>query len=198
MIVLSDNDIISKLARCDLLDALPHHLGISHAEIWVLSSSVYALRKRLTNAPEALASLEAFYARVTKIADADVDTSALLAISSTGIDAGEAILAAKAIALDGALLVTGDKRAIKALSTLPEGSVKASLAGKVLCFEALVLQMIEKYGFHEIGPRCTKGRDGDGVLAMAFGPGRNEAHAVECLSSYITSLKSNSGWILVA
>jgi len=142
-----------RFARCDLLDALPHYLGVSHADIWMLKSSIFVLRKRLAGNSLALGRLEAFYAKVTKVTDVDVDSELLVILSETGIDPGEAILAAMASNIDASCLITGDKRAIKALDKLESVAIRVSLAGKVLCFETLILEMIVKYGYDQIGPR---------------------------------------------
>lgn len=196
MIVLSDNDILHKLAVCDLFDEFLAYMQAPAKSIVILPTCIFKLRTLLRTQPHALARLEKFCASVTSLIDDQIDTTVLDAITSTGADAGEAILAAKVAVTHGAYLVTGDKRAIRALSTLPAGSVKSALTGRILCFEELILGMMQRHSFESLAPKLIAGSACDGILRIAFGPGRTEAHAKSCLRSYANDLRVASAYLL--
>ena len=189
MIVLSDNDILFKLAHCDLFDEFLTYIKVPAKSIAILHTCIFKMRKTLKDQPLVLARLEKFCQLVTVIADDQVDMAVLEAIMETGADAGEAILAAKVAMTPGAYLVTGDKRAVKALNTMADGPIKSALAGRVLCFEELVIGLMHNSSFSNLSTKLIAGSACDGVLRSAFGPGRTEEHAFECLYSYADSLR---------
>lgn len=197
MIVLSDNDILLKLAHCDMFDEFLAYMQVPPKSIAILHTCIFKMRKLLKNEPTVLARLEGFCALVSVIADDQIDTDTLEAIMHTGADAGEAILAAKVATTQDAFLVTGDKRAVKALSTLADGPVKCALAGRVLCFEELILGMMQRFSFATLSPKLIAGSSCDGVLRNAFGLGRTEAHAQSCLLSYANELRDTCAELLV-
>jgi hypothetical protein len=67
MIILADNDIVHKLACCDLLDSFLEWIESPPAEVWVIPSIPFVLRKKLKNNPTALACLEAFLLKTQPI-----------------------------------------------------------------------------------------------------------------------------------
>jgi hypothetical protein len=190
MIVLSDNDILFKLAHCDLFDEFLAYIQLPVKSIAILHTCIFKMRKTLRSHPEVLARLERFCQLVTIIADDEVNIDVLEAIMETGADSGEAILAAKVAMTPGAYLVTGDKRAVRALNTMADGPIKSALAGRVLCFEELVIGLVHNSDFSELSTKLIAGSACDGVLRNAFGPGRTEEHALACLYSYADELRT--------
>ena len=98
MICLSDNDIIKKLAICDLLDETLAVLGIGHQQVFVLPSTRFVLgiakhqataRSRL--GPATFDRLERFLGQVQEIAAQPPTAEQLLFDDALGIDPGEAI-----------------------------------------------------------------------------------------------------------
>lgn len=196
MIVLSDNDILHKLAVCDLFDEFLGYLQVPAKSICILYTCIFKLRKVLCSEPTALERLERFCSAATVVVEDKIDSDILDAIMGTGADAGEAILAAQVAMTPGAYLITGDKRAIKSLSMLRDSPLKASLAGRILCFEELILGMIHRNSFAVMEPKLTAGCHCDGVLRMAFGPGRSESHAKSCLQSFSSDLRLTASYLL--
>lgn len=190
MIVLSDNDILFKLAQCDLFNEFLAYVQVPAKSIAILHTCIFKMRRTLRSQPEVLARLEQFCQVVTVIVDDEVDIDILETIMGTGADAGEAILAAKVATTPGAYLVTGDKRAIRALNTMTNGPIKSALAGRILCFEELVIGLMHNSGFAALSAKLNAGSACDGVLRVAFGPGRTEEHALSCLYSYADELRT--------
>jgi len=196
MIVLSDNDIVYKIAYCDLFEEFLAYLQVPSTSVLILPTCIHKLRRQLKNHAVVLTRLEAICRRVTVMADDVADSGVLEMLMSTGADAGESLLAARVAATPDAILVTGDKRAIQAFVRLPAGMLRHALSGRILCFEELIIGMLCKHGFGTLSPKLIAGSQCDGVLRMAFGVGRTEAHALSCLSSYADDLRKNTSVFL--
>lgn len=199
MIVLADNDIILKLAQCDLLDDLPELLGQDWHEIFVTPTAKYQLllprspKKALNKCgnEETLARLTAFL-NSTQIVP-EVQDKALLAKLDNieGIDDGEKLLFAAIVELDNPLLITGDRRALRTLlknkDHLP--TVFSALQNSVVTFETALLLAMRKLGFAVVkskllgSPLLTSSKR-DGVLQLAMKSETGEDHFVECLCSF--------------
>ena len=97
MIVLADNDIILKLAQCDLLDVLPDILDCHEPEIFITDTAKYQLlpkkpAKALSKCgnEETLARLTAFLETTQTTLPAVNDTALLVQLEDIdGIDGGE-------------------------------------------------------------------------------------------------------------
>lgn len=122
MILLSDNDIIGKLAACDLLDQALEVLAATRQEVFVLGTARYVLgvggtkRKRSRRFDEAtLERISAFLDSVQLLPD-DPSLEELARLNNVpGIDPGEAILYASTASFQDFLLATDDRRSLRAL-----------------------------------------------------------------------------------
>lgn len=122
MIVLADNDVILKLAQCDLLADLPELLGESAKQVFVLPTARYQLVPKKTAKALAKCGNEATLDRVQNFlaVASDIpaiqDTGLLATLGSIDkIDGGEALLFAAAVELPNPVLLTGDRNALRAL-----------------------------------------------------------------------------------
>jgi len=89
-----------------------------------------------------------------------------------GIDAGEAVLFAETQRFDDFRLLTGDKNSLRALVEAPGlDATKTRLAGRIFCFEQLMLRFIDVPGFETVCRLVEPVRSCDGVLDMAFDDG---------------------------
>lgn len=203
-IVLMDNDAALKLARYDLLDLALSALNSEPAGVRVLHTARYTLLP--TNAPlrhcKDAASAErlgTFLGQVQIVDEAAVNTAWLDALLEIpGIDPGEAILFAYAAGEPEAVIVTGDKRAMRALFAASEAAdVVAALTGRVLCIETLLAGMVEQ----DFALTQTRVRANDGVdkaLTAIFGVVAPTALASvrEGLDSYQNALRAETGALL--
>lgn len=116
---------------------------------------------------------------------AEADLTALAAV--VGIDDGEVALIAAAVRLDGILLVTGDKRCLGALAASPAlARFRASLLGRVVCLESLLLRLIRDCSFDYVNARVAPRLACDGAVRVAFGGASpSETCAVEALTAYL-------------
>jgi hypothetical protein len=194
MVVLADNDIIFKLARCRLLNYLRAWLGCPPCEIRVLPALKAIGRKKLADDDDALAVFEEFLSHVDVIPSADFSILARYA----ALDIGEQQLLAVFTASENATLVSGDKRALRTIATLAQRDevLAKRLAGRVECLESVLLGLIDAYGFVAVNRGAYVGRDSDGVLKLAFGPRRTQTHAQDALRSWLADLRSDVGFVV--
>lgn len=193
MIVFADNDILIKLAGCELLIPFCEAVGVQDTEIFVTQSARFAIpkqsRKKLTT-PESLEQLKLFIERTGTIQQAHQETEILdRLIETPNIDGGEAFLILSAYNTPETKLATGDKRCLSALLNTPSLiDIANGLGGRVYTLETALLILISRLGFdfvnHQVVNRCVT----DGTLNLAFGSGRSVDNAIECLSSYCSAL----------
>lgn len=210
MICLADNDIILKLACCDLVAEAVTALGVTAADVFVLNTAVHKLlspkkpdKGRVKPGEPEYARLEAFFAAV-KVVDAVPAPDEQLAFNDVlGIDTGEAILFSATAAYPGSLLATSDKRSLVALAGAGGDvcrRVCERMAGRVICFEQTLLRVIDAAGFDLVRTRAVPARNCDTALRSVFGSGleATEDSVRGGLTSYVTDLKRQTGGLLVS
>lgn len=193
MIVLADNDIILKLAQCDLLDVLSDILDCDETDVFITDAAKYQLlpkqsAKALSKCgnKETLERLKAFLDTTQTLAA--VKDEALLAQLEhiDNIDGGEKFLFAAAVEIPNPLLITGDKRALKALlehqAQIP--TVFSALQDSVVTFESAVLLAMQKFGFAIVKQKLLGSPKPDGTLRLVLRSETLEADFIEGLCSY--------------
>jgi hypothetical protein len=205
MICLTDNDIIKKLAICGLFDEAIEFLGVSPTDILVLPTAKHVLgvakpgKRRSQFDEQTLRRLEEFFSRVSEISFAPDPAELQLFDDIHAIDQGEAILFSASEFYRESFLATGDKRSLKALVVLPGASmIVERLTGRVICFEQLVLGVINQRGFEHVRTRVVPVSDCDTALRAAFGSGldASEANVCDCLTRYVEDLREGTGVLL--
>lgn len=193
MIVLADNDLILKLAQCDLLADLPELLGESADQIFVLPTARYQLVPQKTAKALAKCGNEATLERVKSFLDATneipkVQDETLLKtlVSIDKIDGGEAQLFAAVVELPNPLLLTGDRNALRALLANQDRfpTVAAALRERVVTFESAVLLALHKLGFAIVKQKLLGHPKPDAMLRLVLKPDMREADLSDCLKSY--------------
>jgi len=197
VIYLADNDIILKLAQCDLIDLLPEILGSSCEEIFVSPTAKYQLLPKKSEKAlkkcgneQSLKRLTFFLNRVTVLSEELIDLSLLVTLNNIdGIDSGEDWLFAAAVEMKASFLFTGDKRALKALlahkNEIPQ--VVSKLENKVVTFESIILLAIKHLGFAVVKQKLLGSPKPDGMLKLAL---KNDAKDLEeCLISFSSDIK---------
>lgn len=179
MIVLADNDILLKLARCDLFDEFLTAFAVTAADLRVLRTARFSVttarhRKRIGDA--SFARLTAFLAAVADV-DADPDPAAVAALTEQtdkNIDAGEAVLFAVCPLVPDSVIVTGDKKSLAGLAAAgaEEATCTAlcrSLAGRMFCFEQVLARVLDRFGFDAVRQKLIDGRECNRRLALWLG-----------------------------
>lgn len=197
MIVLADNDIIHKLACCELLPELLNWLNAPPTQVWVLPSLPFMLRRKLKADTSALTCVEDFLLKVQPIPAAPLP----LVERFSQLDTGERQMLAVLVDNEKvSKLITGDKRALKLISemVLTDSNLSRRLdETQVDCLESIMLGLIDKFGFAAINAKAIRGLTADGVLSMTFGGMRTQTHAVEALSSYLADVRAYAAFVVV-
>lgn len=193
MLLFTDNDILLKLANCNLLDCFIDELSLSHHEVFLTPKAKFSLQSQLNknlSSQEAKDSLSNFLMKVSYIEDPVDDSLIADLISIPNIDSGEAILFAKLISTEASFLATGDKRSLKAiLEEVELQKFRTHFLNRVYTFESVLLFLLDRKGFLFVSSMISRNPDmNDSVLRMAFGNGRDEQHARACLNSYSQDL----------
>lgn len=204
MILLTDNDILVKLAQCDLIEEALSVFQCGLADCYVLDSAKHSLY--LNDVERCVSKRVGSYqsydrlcnlvqsCRVLGAADEDFDfMDELLQIDS--IDDGELLLLMHAFSLhqnqQPYSFTTGDKRALVGILMSQSDRARQILFQRVECVESIILKAIRIYGFTHISTKLIQAQAHvsaekyDKVLRMAFGAGRDEHHSNTCLSQYL-------------
>ncbi len=208
MICLSDNDIIRKLAICDLLAESLDALETSLGEVYVLNTARYVLLKPIKKPEVAKARLgEAVYDRLSTFLDSvrvlDVEPAPQeqqLFEDLLGIHPGEAVLFSATTHFPQCLLATSDKNSLTALASSPIcHAICQRLSNRLICFEQVILRLTDRIGFANVRAKVIPARDCDTALRAIFGSGleASEGNVRQGLASYIADLRGNTGTLLV-
>jgi hypothetical protein len=200
VICLSDNDVIHKLAACDLAAEALAALGLGFGDVRVLPTAKhkFGLTKNQAKAeqrygPEVLARIRDLLGRVSEIDVVPPVHELEVLVETEGIDTGEAILFASAACLGGAMLATGDKRSLRALaSSAACRGIAGRIAGRVICLEQIIYKVIGHLGFPRAKEKIVPARGCDTALRAAFGSGEaaTEENVLAGLESYIAELRA--------
>ena len=214
-----DNDIILKLATCNLFDDTIKTFALDSSQVKILESFKYKFSKEIKrkrgnqvnkyNVEKALHITQNY----STIAENDFENieqnfyNKLLNYSKKSpdqnntIDQGEAILISYVSYLNAqnntSYLLTGDKRCLRALINSGFTDIIAPLQGKIWCLEQLILKNIDKFGFDYVKNNIIPVNDCDVVLKVAFASELTTfENSINALKSYIKDLRQETGKLL--
>lgn len=212
MTAVVDNDIILKCACYGLFDELPGLAGSSATVVGVLGAARFVVSRRIRrislnrSREKALERLNAFLARSTTLepTNQEIELAAAFELAAqqaaVSLDTGESQLCAIAISRAIPSLLTGDKRAIRALQTLLDRvSRLLALCGKVGCLEQLMLAAIDAGNGGTLRAAICAEPKVDRALAICFSCKNNavsEQDIKDGLNSYISDLRASAVRIL--
>lgn len=177
MIVLSDNDVILKLAQCNLLSHLPQIFNAPSQDIFINPAARFQL---LNGTPEKLIKKygsEEIYERLGEFIGSINDIPAVrdeslieLLATVPDIDAGEQLLLASCIENPSSIFMTGDKRCLSAvLSNQPAlAQVHQRLIDSVVTFESSLLLCVQSTNVGHVHAQLVTNPKPDGMLRMAL------------------------------
>ncbi|MBF2067538.1 MAG: hypothetical protein IGS39_24440 [Calothrix sp. C42_A2020_038] len=217
-----DNDIILKLATCDIFDDTLTTLGTNASQVKILDTFKYKFEKQIQrkrgsratsnpqyNVQKALEITQSF-ATISESDTNNLDTNIytqLLNYSQNNndnntIDKGEAVLISHVYYLNQQgntnYLLTGDKRCLKALANSGFTDVIEYINGKVWYLEQLILKNIEEIGFDLMQAKIYPVRACDSNIRFIFGYSSEapEEIVIEGLRQEILNLKQQTGNLL--
>lgn len=198
MIYLSDNDIVEKLAVCNLLDDTLASFEATRSDVYVIPTLRHRIGGKVRTKAEKRLGSEAverilnFLDEVQVIKEYSAEDHQLLD-DVVGIDPGETILLAATAVFPDCRLLTGDKRCLRTVATCPEcESIARRIQGRVVCFEQVLCHLIDHFGFDHVLAKVVPVLSCDNALRAAFGSGiqSTKANSVACLQSYIGELRA--------
>lgn len=153
MIILSDSDVVRKLAYCELLSEFLQFLKCPPNEVWVLPTLRFQLQRKLAKAPDALRNFEQFLLKVKNIPQANIDTLERF----ESLDVGERqLLSVLCDEPRVSRLVSGDKKALDKVAALilRDQQLRTRLQEtNVLCLESIFLGLLATRGFNVMRAR---------------------------------------------
>lgn len=203
-LVLTDNDIISKLAHWRLLENLTSVFNCSVHQIYTLPSLVVRAKKAIVKPDKLFRDTHTanyaydFLKQLSVQIAPDVQVVADLQLNPN-IDYGEALLIAIALSDEKSLIATGDKRAIASIGNLQAKGQLIDLQKRIVCLEQLLCCFIELISFSSV-QNCIKNLPEIDMTAKAVWGSRmdsSEESVFEGLNSYIRSLKSSAPELLI-
>lgn len=206
-----DNDVILKLAACNLFSQAISSLGCDETDLRVLTSAKSVFRKNREiqkTYPEkiinsAIAIVEK-YPNISLVAPnealAEIQLNEIDQLQTIeGIDPGEQIIISATRFEKSFYVTTGDKRWTTALTNTPQlAKIRERLIGRVICFEQLIFKLIETQGFDEVLAKVLPARYCDTALRAAFGSGEKcaEENVKLALQGYIEHLQNETKGLL--
>jgi hypothetical protein len=217
-----DNDIILKLATCDLFQDTINTFDITPTQIKILDSFQYKFgkqikRKRGNKAQETskyniekslkitqdLTTLNQnkFDTAIYNIYTELLNSNQITNDKNNTIDQGEAILISYVSYFNqqgsNNYLLTGDKRCLRALINANFPDIIQSLNGKIYCLEQLILKNIESYGFDYVKNKVVPCNNCDTALKVAFSNDKvTQENSILALKNYLNELRDETGDLL--
>jgi hypothetical protein len=196
--LLMDNDALLKAAHWDLLDVVPTMVGGTWADTACLPTfppRVHRAEAKLFADASVAKALEVRLALTVQLPDPDVTVLSALQ-GESGIDAGELLLFGALAATPGTVLLTGDKRALRAVALT---GTLSRYQNRVMCVEQLLSQALDQLGAQTLQARVRRWTPRDQTALAIFGRqgDKSEADLREGLRSYLHSLEGETSGLLV-
>lgn len=191
--LLADNDVLLKAAHWGMLDYITTCTGID----WQATSALESLRFRtyrkdpkLFHHPDIAEALKARLDLMVPMSAPDASVVARLQ-GIVDLDAGEIALIAAACACEEALVMTGDKRALRALSQPGLEDINERLQGRVVCLEHLLRHVLDQVGADRLVEMISPypGLDTAVRCVLPSGGRASEGEIREGLGSYLRDLE---------
>ncbi len=188
-----DVDAISKLAHWNILPILSDLTGYAWEDIGTVSSLIHRANRAIS-VPDGKLFHTSGAARVAVDAILQMGTFAtgspeiLCVLSeSNQIDSGEAVLLASIAGEPNGIFLTGDKRAIRALSGLGCASL---FSGKIMMIEHILWDCLENMGRDWVLQNVCPHRDIDKAINMILGSrcDANIENLTDGIRSYINEI----------
>jgi hypothetical protein len=202
--ILIDNDVVIKSCQLLIDDEVINILRVL-GDLFILSVSAFVISSRVakkrdsTNLDAIKSASFAFLNYVGKIepTEKEIELAADLEVEAgrqgLELDIGESQLLAIFIEREAKSIITGDKRAIRAIEHLVEDMQK--LHNKVACFEQLIFSILEVGRYGALRSKICEQQFADKAIALCFScksPAPQQSDAEAGLLSYICALREEA------
>jgi hypothetical protein len=187
---LIDLDFLAKLANWDLLDLVQSVCGVNWAECATVESALPRARRASAKPDGRLFHSTSAASRAVAACEAMQRLPAVLAEDlalfqdQPAIDSGEAVLLAVALRRPESLVLTGDKRCLRAVAAMAD--LPSRLPSRVVVLETCLLKAIEQGAFERVRAGVALCPQADKAIATCFGSRFDQppSNAMEGLASY--------------
>jgi hypothetical protein len=207
--VIVDNDIAFKIACYTLCSEMLAVTTINGNPPSLLGVARFVIRRRLkraasiTNKQDASVAFEDLLRSVGAIEPNETELTIAADLEAEAVrrnlelDLGESQLLAVLVSRGCDLLLTGDKRAIAAISIIAPQEAR----GRVACLEQLMEEIVRRIGAQAVRPHVCGEPDADKAITACFACSSllapNEDEVFEGLGSYIGHLERTAPNLLV-
>ncbi len=198
-----DSDAFVLLAGASMLEACAGSLGVHRSNIRRLDALPHMLRKgRLprTYPAEVIAAAMASCTAIAPLTAAPSEQSSAWVTDAPGIDSGEAFLFAHMLDNPRALLLSGDKRALRALvGTASLAAVATSVAGRIVCVEAALSLLVRDRGILGVSQAFQPLLTASATLRVVFSEAlsTDQDQCLVALDAYFRHLNADTGGALL-
>jgi len=208
--ILIDNDVIIKIAAYSLGSEFVNKASVDDVPPALLSVGRFVARDRLTRSrrfKDGAAALKRFEAILPSLllvepTEAELvsaaELEAVAITSNVELDSGESQLLAILLTRAAKLLVTGDKRAIRAIATIANTEV----VGRVACLEQLVVSIVDLAGVDRVRELVCREPDADRAISICLhctsGSPASQAEVMAALRSYVDHLRNDTAAVLLS
>ena len=203
---LLDNDIVIKACRYSLASETLSSLRNLGYEPTILMAARFVVEDRLRRhspaASSAMGVFEPFLAECRSVEPTDSEVEIAAAFEAAAqtlnleLDVGESLLLAILIERQASLILTGDKRAIRAIEAIASDRIQRAIA----CLEQVFVTLNFDWGTPLIQTRVCGDQAADSALTNSYGcrSGGSSAEAVaDGLRSYIEHLRQSCARTLI-
>lgn len=209
--LLVDNDVLIKCSCYALIEEVKPPSGKASA-VGILGAARFVVRKylerseRIRNRELARVQFDQYLSDVEELEPtpaelklaSEMEERALL--DGLDLDGGESQLCAVAISRGVPLILTGDKRAIKAIESVRQGMQDIdALRGRMVCLEQAIAGIAQRIGANVARDSICAEPDIDKTLSICFQCTRSSAppeFRPEGLASYVSHLRSEAPTML--
>jgi hypothetical protein len=201
-----DNDIVLKVCVYLAASELLHTTFASKTPPAILAVAQYTLRsifsRKAKYSPKAREMLEIILSTVRTLepTEEEIEAAADLEERATAIglefDTGESQLVSMAFRREALAVLTGDKRAIRALSKIEPGKARHRIA----CLEQAASQIIKKFGLQPLQNNVCSSPQCDRAISICFqcnSPDIEIDTILDALRSYTESLRAETAELLI-
>lgn len=212
--VLMDNDVVLKTCCYGVVDEVLGYLAGQSRTVHVLGAIQFVLtnaiakKKNILNKKTAATRLAQLLGMVIPLEPSGEEIFLAAQFESAAqaqdveLDAGESQLLAVLISRSASLLLTGDKRAIRAIEPVVEASGHIQQTERrIACLEQVVMAIVARHGAELVHQRICNEAGVDKSLSNCFAcasGGCNPDSIHEGLLSYINALRRDAPRSLVA
>lgn len=203
LLYLLDSDAARKLAQYDLVNELIAALNCQKVHLAVLPQLKYQLGLTVADQSKALKllgnqqSLMAAKDLIAHAAEVDITPDAanpILQLNRPNLDSGEKTLLAALVSQPDDKLVSGDKKALVAISKINDIPILKGVWLRILCLEEAMHLIVRNHAFEDISLKIRARPDVDTAVSIIFGKSaaNNYDNVIEGLNSFLRSLHKDT------